>query len=1780
LDTHHKSPWRIPAYLVGVFLLFTIVIVLVGYAYYAALKKQFREDKADAVIAVANLKASEIETWRRERLNDAAFIFRSVQIASEVHEITSRSERPFKVPDWMSSMYLNQQYASMRLLSPTGEALCTLPAERAEIPLSDEVMDIVRRAAVEKKVLLSSLNRQENWGTRMRLVVPLFLPRRGDSLLVGTVVIGIDPEKFLYPLMETWPTPSATAEVVLVAVERDSVVFLNRLRHQPESAVTLRMSIREADLPAAMAVRGLGGVVEGRDYRGVPVLAALRPIRSAEWHLVAKIDLDEVYAPLRERAWFVAFLAGALILSTAFTIFGLWRNQSARLFKKQYEAEVSRKALAAHYNYLTKYANDVILLMDDKGNILDANERAEDLYGYEREELLHLNLRELTTASDTRLESTSNDSENATGTIFESAHRKKDRSIFPVEVSARAIEVDGMWFHQGIIRDITQRKQHELQIARLNRIYAVLSEVNQTIVRMRDKETLFREVCSILVKRGSMRLAWIGTLDEATHNVVVRAFDGVEDGYLTGIRLSIEDNEYGRGPVGVALRSRQPAIFNHIATDPGFRPWREAALKRGYQSAAAFPLLHDSESVGVLVLYAPEVGFFDAEEVVLLGEIATDISFAIRTIEQENQRQWAETDLRNTEARFRAMFENAGIGIVLADEKGSPTESNLAYQVILGYTNQELRGMELSDLVHPDDREEERKLFHELISGKRLVYQLDKRYVRKDGRIIWGSVTVSVVRNDDGKALYVIGMLRDTTDRRRAVELLARTEERFSKVFHASPIAIGIGRLSDGRFIDVNESFTRLIGLSREEAIGRTGVELDMWADTETRTQMMNKLKAERSVQSEEIVLKTKTNEHLNIRASFEIVDISGEPCMLGLLEDISERKRAEKELRNTEEKYRNMFDSASEGIYQSTLDGKFVMVNSTFARILGYRDPEDLMTRITSIEEQLYGNPEDRAKLKDRLATEGFVQGFETELVCGDGTKIWVSENARCVRDEKGLVRHFEGFVQDITGRKRAEEELRAREFWLRESQRVGHVGSYDLDIRSGQWASSEILDEIFGIERDAEKSVATWNAIVHPDQREEMLQYFLQDVVAARRPFNKEYKIARPKDGAVRWLWGRGELTYDEAGSPVRMIGVIQDITERRRAEEQLQRSLIDYRNLFESANDAIIIFEPVDEIIMEANGKACEVYGFSRHELVGKSLKAITKDVARGEQQIQELLREGDFHNFETIHIRKDGTPIDMLVSASVIEYTGRKAIQCINRDITDWKRAQEKLRQLSSAVEQSPVSIIITDPKGVIEYVNQRFTQVTGYTYAETIGKNPRILKSGNQTPEEYARLWATITAGKEWRGEFLNKKKDGELYWEFASLSAIKNESGAITHFLAVKEDITERKSLEQQFRQAQKLEGIGTLAGGIAHDFNNILGIILGHSTLLRRVGDDPQRTEKSIGSIESAVQRGAGLVRQILTFARKTDVRFEQLNVNETISELQKMLEETFPKTTVLSVHFDQPLCIIEADRTQLHQTLLNLCVNARDAMPDGGTITIQTSQIPGEQLRRRFMQATKAFYACITVSDSGTGMDEATRQRVFEPFFTTKEKGKGTGLGLAVVFGIMQGHHGFIDLESEVGMGTTFRLYFPLPTASIQPSNGEAGVLDAVAGGNETILLVEDEEMLRELARTLLETHGYKVIVASDGNEAVQRYEESRDSIDLVVSDIGLPRLSGDAVFRKLKATNPQVSIILASGYIEPGVRTALLREGVHEIVQKPYEPTDLLRKIRETIDRQAQK
>jgi nitrogen-specific signal transduction histidine kinase/CheY-like chemotaxis protein len=385
--------------------------------------------------------------------------------------------------------------------------------------------------------------------------------------------------------------------------------------------------------------------------------------------------------------------------------------------------------------------------------------------------------------------------------------------------------------------------------------------------------------------------------------------------------------------------------------------------------------------------------------------------------------------------------------------------------------------------------------------------------------------------------------------------------------------------------------------------------------------------------------------------------------------------------------------------------------------------------------------------------------------------------------------------------------------------------------------------------------------------------------------------------------------------------------------------------------------------------------------------------------------------------------------------------------------------------------------------------------------------------------------------------------------------------------------VEERQELQEQLLQAQKMESVGTLAGGIAHDFNNILNIILGYASMLGRNSDSPVTWTEGLKVIRDEVARGASLVQQLLTLARKSDIAFEPTDLNELLQGLAGLLTETFPKTVAISLELDRNIPPIMADPNRLNQALLNLCVNARDAMAGGGRLRLGTAIAAGRDLRKRFHSAEEIQYVCISVADSGSGIDAAIRDRVFDPFFTTKGPGQGTGLGLTAVYGIVQSHTGFIDVESEPGRGATFRIYLPLRTAE----EGRAVAPTAVEKpaeqdhrGHGTILLVDDEERQLDLIQSFLIKNGYRVLTAKDGLEAVEMHRRHKEEIAAVVLDLGLPKLSGWEAFLKMKQEQPEVKTVFTSGYVQGDIRSDMTRQGVAAIVQKPYTPGDLLEKI----------
>jgi len=665
--------------------------------------------------------------------------------------------------------------------------------------------------------------------------------------------------------------------------------------------------------------------------------------------------------------------------------------------------------------------------------------------------------------------------------------------------------------------------------------------------------------------------------------------------------------------------------------------------------------------------------------------------------------------------------------------------------------------------------------------------------------------------------------------------------------------------------------------------------------------------------------------------------------------------------------------------------------------------------------------------------------------------------------------------------------------------------------------------------------------------------------------------------RDGGTIQVEYRRQPVYGEEGELVAVEGIARDVTERHAALEELRRTSATLAALIEASPLAIFT---VDEegLVGLWNAATERLFGWTASEVRGKPLPTYSDERRAQLVDLKDRVLGGE--EFAGLELSgrhcKDGSLVDISLSAARIEQAaGRRAVLCIAENITARRVRDDELRKLSRAVEQSPVSIVITNVRGDIDYVNPKFTEITGYAREEVLGKNPRVLKSGESPPELYRALWEAITSGREWRGELHNRKKNGELFWEDASISPIMDDHGRITYFLAVKEDITARKLLEAQFQQSQKMEAIGRLAGGVAHDFNNLLTVISGYTSLLLRDAARDSRPGMALTEIEAASKRAAALTQQLLAFGRRQVLQPRPLSLATVVADLEKMLRRVIGEDVVLSTSSAADLGTVVADPGQIEQILLNLTVNARDAMPGGGRIEIETANATVDEKAVRSMPGmAPGDYVLLSVSDTGTGIPPEVIGHIFEPFFTTKEKGKGTGLGLATVYGIVKQSGGGIYADTELGRGTTFRIYLPrVREAATSPDAAPAE--PTVPRGTETILLVEDEDGVRNVVGRLLEDFGYHVIPLSDPMEAIARMGDAgADRVELVLTDIVMPHMDGRTLAGRLRESRPSLKVLFMTGYTPD----ESLRSGAAEgtaVLQKPFRPEQLARKVREVLD-----
>ena len=945
----------------------------------------------------------------------------------------------------------------------------------------------------------------------------------------------------------------------------------------------------------------------------------------------------------------------------------------------------------------------------------------------------------------------------------------------------------------AVFDNITERKLAEIQVKRLNRVYAVLSDINQTIVRVRDRQKLLEESCRIAVGQGAFLMAWVGMLNDDGRKVDVVASAGFSHDYLSKINIDLKDENRSSGPTGQAVKTGTSVIVNDIASDERMRPWRDDAIKLGYRSAASFPFKVFGKITGAFTLYSAEAGFFDKNERKLLDELAMDISFALEFIQQEAEKKKALEEIEQSRDQFKTLFDDAPIGYHEIDHEGRVTRVNKTELAMLGYKEEEVLGKYIWQFIK-DAEQSHRAVLGKLATGVKPVMNYERTFVRKDGKTLPVIVEDKFITAKDGTMVGIRSVVQNITERKRIEErqLLQTTalESAANGVVITDPT---------GNILWVNSGFSRMTGYTLEDAIGqnprilKSGRQSDqlykeLWQSISSgnswKGELINKRK-DGTLYDEEITITPVFGEDKKVTH------------YVAIKQDVSARKQAIEALEKREEEYRRFFEDDLTGDYVSTPDGKVLSCNPAFVRIFGFGSKEEALNANGA---SLYVEPEEREIFLRLLTEHKKLEYYESEYLRRDGTKVYCIENA---------------------------------------------IGIFD-------------------------------------------------------------------SNGAL----------------------------------------------------------------------------------------------------------------------------------------------------------------------------------------------TQIRGYVFDET------------------------------------------------------------------------KRKLLEQQLVQAQKLESLGTIASGIAHDFNNILGIILGYASILARPDPNPENVKNNVDAVLKASRRGASLVKQLLTFARKVDVQFQSVRLNDIVNEVSGLLTETIPKTIEIVLALDKQLPSFTGDPSQIHQVLLNLCINARDAMPNGGKLTITTSRITGKSIKARFARAGDGPFITLSVTDTGTGMDQATLSRIFEPFFTTKEVGKGTGLGLAVVFGIVESHKGFIDVESQLGTGSTFHLYFSV-LKSEDPDQAAGEEHMDVPGGTETILIVEDEEMLRGLLETALRNAGYTVLMAADGEEALAMLREQRAKITLVLSDIGLPKLSGFDIFRSMKTVNPQLKFIMSSGFLEPQMKSEIFKEGVRDFIQKPYSVYQVLRSVRDVLD-----
>jgi PAS domain S-box-containing protein len=1027
------------------------------------------------------------------------------------------------------------------------------------------------------------------------------------------------------------------------------------------------------------------------------------------------------------------------------------------------------------------------------------------------------------------------------------------------------------------------------------------------------------------------------------------------------------------------------------------------------------------------------------------------------------------------------------------------------------------------------------------LKGEKFINQEFPFAIKQTGKQGWASDSTSPLYDVNQQIIGVITTVRDVTLLKQAENTLKKSEKKFRNIFENIRDVYFQTKI-DGEIIELSPSIQVLTGYKKEELIGQSIA--DLYFNPLERKVFVEELLTKTEIVDAERVFRNKHGEALFVSINAHVVRYREEvPVFIeGTIHDISDRKMAEMAILENMEKLSKVFDTMEEGISLNELifndngdivDYRIVEVNAAFEKITALKKEQVIGRLGTEVFEfpQAYIIEFWKEHKKNK-------ETIKTEMYRPDGDK-WIYINTSQPFDNKFVVSFF-----DITERKKLEIKLQESEFFFKESQKAGKIGSYKTDFVKGMWVSSDVLDGIFGIDKNYNRSVQGWLDLVHPDDRTMMYNYLMEEVIANRKPFDKQYRIVRVSDGETRWVKGMGQTEFDKEGNILSLIGTINDITERKEIEIKLQDSELKYRTMIEYSNDLIWALDLQGNFTF-LNQVALNVTGLIYKEWIGKTFVPLIlpEDLPEISNIFMRTIH-GEVCNYELRIKNSQGKMLTILTNTSPIIIDGKvEGVVSFGRDYTAQFEAEKQLKLLNSAIQQSTVSIVITDKSGNIEYVNPKFSEVTGYSSSEAQGQNPRVLKSGMQDARFYKELWDTILTGNSWQGEFHNKTKAGKSYWESAVISPVFNQKNEIEHFIAIKEDITEKKWILGQLIEAKnKAEENERLKSAflqnISHEIRTPMNSIVGFSKLLQRTDLSAEKQRNYTSIIVNSTNQLLTIYSDILTISsletHQERLFVQQMNLNEMLADLYDQFlvqRKTKDITLTLNCPLTDEQAEIFADKMKLSQIVSNLLFNAFKFTHNG--------EIEFGYLAESLLENKKEPKIIFYTKDTGIGIEEKIQEKIFERFYqadhSINRKYGGNGIGLSISKGFVELMGGEIWVESAPAKGSVFKFTVPFRPVS-------ENALDAINLKRKrlvkTILVAEDELFNYLLIEEILSDMNYSLIHAYDGKEALNICMENQD-IDMVLMDIKMPNMDGKTATEKIRKFRPEIPIIALTAY-----------------------------------------